>query len=451
MGAIDAQQFYAALAAIIFAIWASGTFLAGADLHRRGLSNPVATVPSCLPTPVLLFVLRRAWLYRLFCHLPVVALLAASRAPDVAALRYAAALSFSCYACCETAVTLSHRDFPAVYALWALALYGDSPTAAGLALGVGIHLMLSSGAAKLTIGGRAWAAPATMRNVLRTYLEHDGPDGPLLRPLAEAAVRSDVAMAVFGGGALFFEVALVPALGLLLPARLRPLVAVGAVLMHAGIACLQSLAIGVAFLVNVPVYAYGFGADFEPFAAAGFPQAAAVVAASAALVLVFGPLPEDWPSTPFALFPWNGDQWAALFDAYVVGDTRLVLSPENDPPRPGKTIVYKKHESDGELCGDEGRPDASRPCCFDAWDQVFGETLAPPPFVTDALATLPLDQHRVCAALDAFLEARTVVAVDGGAPLVSARFARVEPGTAVVAAILADGRTPAPSAKKVAA
>ena len=82
MGAIDAQQFYAALAAIIFAIWASGTFLAGADLHRRGLSNPVATVPSCLPTPVLLFVLRRAWLYRLICHLPVVALLAASRAPD---------------------------------------------------------------------------------------------------------------------------------------------------------------------------------------------------------------------------------------------------------------------------------------------------------------------------------------------------------------------------------
>ena len=137
MGAIDAQQFYAALAIAIFAIWASGTFLAGADLHRRGLSNPVATVPSCLPTPVLLFVLRRAWLYRLICHLPVVALLAASRAPDVAAPRYAAALSFSCYACCETAVTRSHRDFPAVYVLWALALYGDSPTAAGLALGVG--------------------------------------------------------------------------------------------------------------------------------------------------------------------------------------------------------------------------------------------------------------------------------------------------------------------------
>ena len=52
----------------------------------------------------------------------------------------------------------------------------------------------------------------------------DGPDGPLLRPLAEAAARSDVAMAAFGGGALCFEVALVPVLGLLLPARLRPLV-----------------------------------------------------------------------------------------------------------------------------------------------------------------------------------------------------------------------------------
>ena len=88
-----------------------------------------------------------------------------------------------------------------------LAPRGFSPTAAGLALGVGIHLMLSSGAAKLTIGGRAWAAPATMRNVLGTYLKHDGPDGPLLRPLAEAAARSDVAMAAFGGGALFFALA----------------------------------------------------------------------------------------------------------------------------------------------------------------------------------------------------------------------------------------------------
>ena len=53
----------------------------------------------------------------------------------------------------------------------------------------------------MIVVGKKEAAPATMRNVLRTYLEHDGPDGPLLRPLAEAAVRSDVAMAVFGGGA----------------------------------------------------------------------------------------------------------------------------------------------------------------------------------------------------------------------------------------------------------
>ena len=61
----------------------------------------------------------------------------ASAIDECAALRYAAALSFSCYACCETSGTRSHRDFPAVYVLWALALYGDSPTAAGLALGVG--------------------------------------------------------------------------------------------------------------------------------------------------------------------------------------------------------------------------------------------------------------------------------------------------------------------------
>ena len=451
VGTINAGTFYLALAVIIFCIWVSGTCIAGVDLHRRGLANPIAIVPSCLSTRALLFVLRRPLLYRVLCHVQVPVLLCAGARPESWGLRWAAAASFTAYACAETSVTRSHRDLPAMYALWALALYGDGPTAQGLVLGVGVHLLVSSGLSKLRLGGLEWAKPGTMRGVILRYLEHGGADGPLLRTLAEAATRSDAALAAFGGGALLFEVVLVPLGALLLPARLRPAVALGAIAMHVGIAALQSLAIGVAFLVNVPVYAYGFCAPFAPYSASGFPQAVAVAAASAAAVAGFGLLPEDFPCSPFALFPWNGDQWARLFEAYVNEDTRLVLHLRDAPPEAG-AVVHGKTEAGSELGGDVSRPDVSRACAFDAWDQVFGETLAPRDFVSARLAATPLDQPAVCAALDAFLEAGTVVAIDSGAPLLACSFVRLKAGTTnVVGAVVADARGPKAAARSTPA
>lgn len=208
------SSFYLALGVIMWVIWLAGTLAGGADLHSRGLKNPLCMVPSLVPRGLLVGVLRRGWLYRCLCHAPPAFLVAASLWPESTSWRWCAALSFTSYALVETSVTHSHRDYPAMYALWVLAVCGDDARAEGLVLGIAVHLMISSGIAKLRVGGRAWCLPRTMRGVLSQYVGKGGADGPLVVPLARAAIRSDAALFAFGAGTLVFECVVVP-LGLL--------------------------------------------------------------------------------------------------------------------------------------------------------------------------------------------------------------------------------------------
>merc|ERR1712216_302651 len=83
-------------------------------------------------------------------------------------LQLAIALSASAYNLAESSVTTSHRDYAMVYICWALALLPDR-FAEGAAFGICIHLLASSGFAKLVVGGREWLHPGTMRSILSTY------------------------------------------------------------------------------------------------------------------------------------------------------------------------------------------------------------------------------------------------------------------------------------------
>eukprot|EP00435_Cladocopium_sp_Y103_P031639 s382_g8.t1 len=47
---------------------------------------------------------------------------------------------------------------------------------------------------------------------------------------------------------------------------------------------------------------------------------------------------EDWPWTPFALFPWSGPQWNFLHAAFVDGDTRLVAPSIETIPNPASLV-----------------------------------------------------------------------------------------------------------------
>ena len=308
-------------------------------------------------------------MYYTLCRAGPLTMITAAAWPDVWMVRLGAAAWHSLYVLAETSCTHSHRDHASLYSAWALALL-PAHLAHGVALGVCVHFVASSGFAKLHVAGgaAAWAEPSTLASILRQYNSlpiREG--GPLLPRASALLVRHPLLVATLSAFTLVFECALVPA-ALLLPLALRPLLAAVSCMLHVGIAAVQSLDIGLYFLPNLGTYCLGFGSSV-PLGSPGWWCAIAVCAASAAPLLVRRRLvAEDWPLTPFALFAWSGPQWRSLFARLVDGDTRLVLGARA-PPQPGQVVV--------PAAGLEGRRPAAGAgeMAYDGWEQAVGETL----------------------------------------------------------------------------
>ena len=143
------------------------------------LSCPVVTRPSWLPARMLLLLCSKP-IYLTLCRgSPLVMLFAAAWSANPW-LRLLVAVWHTLYQLAESAYSHSHRDHPCVYCTWALALLPDPQLASGVALGVCVHFIASSGFAKLHVAGRgrggllaglkSWPAPGTMRSILRQYL-----------------------------------------------------------------------------------------------------------------------------------------------------------------------------------------------------------------------------------------------------------------------------------------
>ena len=99
------------------------------------------------------------------------------------------------------------------YSAWALALL-PAHLAHGVALGVCVHFVASSGFAKLHVAGgaAAWAEPSTLASILRQYNSlpiREG--GPLLPRASALLVRRPLLVATLSAFTLVFECALVPA------------------------------------------------------------------------------------------------------------------------------------------------------------------------------------------------------------------------------------------------
>ena len=125
----------------------------------------------------------------------------------------------------------------------------DPQLASGVALGVCVHFIASSGFAKLHVAGRgrggllaglkSWPAPGTMRSILRQYATLSFAEGaPLSRRLNAFLRRHDALLVLLSASTLVFECAAVPA-ALLLPAAPRRLLIVVSCALHAGIALAQ--------------------------------------------------------------------------------------------------------------------------------------------------------------------------------------------------------------------
>ena len=130
-------------------VWVVFSGFIGCDFHRRSMSAPILTRPTWVPRGVMQL-LRQERVFLLLCHSNTVVLFAAAAAPDNIMWRLAAACVLSLYQLAESSCTHSHRDYAAVYCAWALALLPPA-LAHGVALGVCVHFIASSGFAKLVI------------------------------------------------------------------------------------------------------------------------------------------------------------------------------------------------------------------------------------------------------------------------------------------------------------
>ena len=120
------------------------------------LRYPVVTRPSWLPARLLLALCSKP-VYLVLCRGSPLVMLCAASWPDIAPVRLVAALWHTGYQLAESSYSHSHRDHAAVYCAWALALL-PAPLASGVALGVCVHFISSSGLAKLHVAAEGKGA-----------------------------------------------------------------------------------------------------------------------------------------------------------------------------------------------------------------------------------------------------------------------------------------------------
>ncbi|CAD7974908.1 unnamed protein product [Amoebophrya sp. A120] len=134
------------------------------------------------------------------------------------------------------------------------------------------------------------------------------------------------------------------------------------------------------------------------------PQEVIILQTLAALVLAFAPvvtgftccdsglLPEKWPFTPMALFPWNAQQWSILHDLLLRQDTRMIAvsrkSLEGDavilptsikdmekPALEGVRVIPIEYDAEVPLMEREiGPRPGESVVAYDLWSRVIGIT-----------------------------------------------------------------------------
>ncbi|CAK9043222.1 unnamed protein product [Durusdinium trenchii] len=361
-------------------------------------------------------------------------------------VRCLTAVSVTLFQLGDSCRTSSHRDYLMLYICWAWVLVPEKAQA--VASGLCVLYILGSGLSKLRVGGTAWPAPATLRAILRTFAQKTPRQGgPILLFANRWVCHSDLLCGFLASTTLLFECLLAPLGAFLLPSHWRlPSVGLAMVLLHLGIGAVQSGAIGAFFLPNVAAYVLGFGTFTSG-------EDLSILAPSwwIALVTCFLPLclaaaretsliQEDWPWTPFALFPWNSDQWEFLHQHLVEGDTRLVALA-GEASLPGARVIPIEHRSDVPLLQRRVEPNEGEVVCYDLWSRTIGITTYQDEVM---LALLDLHQGELLKAEKSqeklkqilqltakFLETGRVLEVSTGQPLMRCFLVRVTRGLRV--------------------
>lgn len=384
-----ASAFYFLQGLTLLALWIAVRLGSGVDFFQLSekLSN-TALIPSWMPRRTfLLLVSKEVYRVAAYSTIPWFFLAAWVEANSGYNLwvRGGCSIAVTLFQLGDSCRTTSHRDYLMIYISWAMLISSEFGETA--AYGLCVLYILGSGLAKLRIGGGfRWSSPETLRSILGTFAHKTPKQGGPILAFANRFVRKhDWICGFLGFTTLLFECLLAPLMAFFLPPQWRLItVGLGMVLLHLGIGALQSGAIGAFFLPNLAAYVVGFG-DFRDgndlrcfslswclaFGICFLPLSLAAMRKSSLIK-------EDWPWTPFALFPWSGSQWNFLHAAFVVGDTRLVTTSANAPRVPslvGARVIPIEHRSDLPLmqrC--VGPQEGETLVLYDLWSRTLGIT-----------------------------------------------------------------------------
>ena len=267
---------------------------------------------------------------------------------------FAAAISI--YHLVESSASSRHGEFPLLYVSWAAWLLPDA-WAHAASLGVMVHFVSSSGAAKIIVGGSSWMSPHTLRTYLELFLPSKA-SPPLSRLVNTEISTRDWMTQLLALVTFTLECVLIPAC-LLLPPPYRLLGACAMMGMHFCIGLAMSLKVGLLFLTTLPCYHLGFSCD-APVGSGPWKLAAAIGVLPSAMSLVAGKLllHEEWPFTPFSFFMFEGTAAKRIASDLMTEETRLVLATSESPATHAELVGARVMPHIllrlAELTGDDG-------------------------------------------------------------------------------------------------
>lgn len=94
------------------------------NFHHRGFMVQVPCRPTWLPLKIFQ-ILHNKWIYMVLIHISPFLLILTGYNVENNGLRLLSAVWFSIYACAESSLTRSHRDYGIMYVLWALVFLPD--------------------------------------------------------------------------------------------------------------------------------------------------------------------------------------------------------------------------------------------------------------------------------------------------------------------------------------
>lgn len=427
-----ARVFYGLQALALFSLWLGVRLGDGTDYHRFPLGNDVALKPSWLPTPLFVWLLRRP-VYMFFARSVIPALVLAAVWPQVRVVRALPAVAFALCHVAECSRTSSHWGYLVLYNFWALALLPDK-YAQAMSLGFVVHYMTATGIAKLLIGGAGWA---DLRAVLTTFgAKPFKQGGPMVASLNHYVVNHGWAAKSLGTATLLLECVLAP-LALVVPLPWRFIVVIIMILFHAGIAVLQSAAIGIFFVFpNTMCYVFGLAADFAVGSAPWCVAISTWMVLTVPVLLRRRLLPEDWPLTPLALFPWSSRQWELLHRHFTHGSTRLVLTTDDDEslpnPKDMQIVELTMSTARGSMTPEGRKCSEVRDGCraYDAWSRIIGITTFQQVFLDhldfEAMENTFWDPAPLVCNVQAWLQYGRLVELKSSKPLVRAFFVALD-------------------------